>query len=65
MNSHIIVKLVERYGTDKENGVEKATRFDQDYLHLEDDVLPAFESALKGFGFNLDGKHLEIVEDES
>ena len=65
MNSRIVVRLIERYGTDEENGVEKVTHFNQDYLQLEDDVLPAFENALRGFGFNLDGKHLEVVKDES
>lgn len=65
MESRIIVTLVKKLGEDSENAVEKSISFSQDYLHLEDNVLPAFESALKGFGFNLDGKHLEIVEDES
>jgi hypothetical protein len=65
MESRITVTLVERLGEDNENAVEKSISFSQDYLHLEDNVLPTFESALKGFGFVMDGKHLEIVEDES
>lgn len=60
----VSVTLIEREGTSAENRVEKTVYFDSDALILDDDVLPVLESALKGFGYVLDGKHLEVVKNE-
>lgn len=61
--SSVTVVLVEREGTSSENSVTKTSIFNQDDLYM-DDVLSVMEQALRGFGFVLDKKHLEIVKDE-
>ena len=58
------VTLAERIGEDTENEVRKSTNYENDALVIHEDVLPVFEQALKGFGYFMDGKHLEIVDDE-
>ena len=50
-----------------ENGNQnrKISYYDSDALIIDEHVLPTFEQAMKGFGFILDGQHLEIVDDVS
>lgn len=58
----IEVRLIEREGEDAENHLHYENGVEGDALTV-DDVLRAFENSMKGFGFVLDGKHLELVKD--
>lgn len=58
----IEVYLVEREHEDAENYNHYRNCVPGDALTV-DDVLRAFENAMKGFGFVMDGRHLEIVKD--
>lgn len=64
MSSYINIELCERDGELEENRNEKIVSFNSDALILDEDVLPNIESALRGFGYVMDGKHLELVNDE-
>lgn len=59
------ITLVERVDEDTENYNHYRHCIpggDLDALHV-DDVLRAFENAMKGFGFVMDNKHLKVVKD--
>jgi len=59
----VSIIMVEREGTSSENRIEKTVYFDSECLFIDDDVLPVMEQAIRGFGFVMDGKHLEVVKD--
>lgn len=61
--SKIEVVLVERENESDENQNHYRNCIDSDALFV-DDVLVAFENAMKGFGFVLDGRHLELVDND-
>ena len=58
----VSIIMVEREGTSSENRIEKTIYFDSECLFL-DDILSVMEQSLRGFGFIMDEKHLEIMKD--
>jgi len=61
--SRVEVFLTEREGEKTENHNHYSINYDDDGLHL-DDVLRAFENALKGFGYVMDNKRLKVVDED-
>ena len=63
-SSLVHIELVERAGTPLQNRVTKTIEYSDPDLILSEHVLPNITSALKGFGFILDGKALAVVNEE-
>lgn len=62
--STVRVELIERAGTNAENRVVKEIVYDDPDLVLDEHVIPTFVTALKGFGFMMDGSTLAVVKEE-
>jgi len=62
--SLIHIELIERAGTSLQNRITKTIEYSDSDLILDEHVLPNIATALKGFGFILDGKTLAVVNEE-
>lgn len=62
--SVVHIELVERAGTPLQNRITKTIEYSDSDLILDEHVLPNIVTALKGFGFIMDGKTLAVVNEE-